>query len=204
MSRIRFAIVVAFSTGLLFSISNRSASGALSIVSQGVAVDQSDKEVLFSLVFNQPPNFTTTDSYGRHEDSFQYEIVPDTSQSIDNFSFESIKTVIRGDEIGSGSVLPVRNGFGFGVDSSPSAGGWGPIIAKLPFALTGTKISFDAPFSVLGTTDGQFAYRAFTTNYGATVSSVESVSIPLPTALPIALVTLILMGAITIFVRRPI
>lgn len=204
MSRMRFLIVVALAIGLLSSVAARCASAALSIVSQSVAVDRSDKEVLFSLVFNQAPNFTTTDSYGRPEDSFQYEIIPNTSQSIDSFPFLSVATVIRGDEIGSGSVMPIRYGFGHGSDPSPASGGWGPIIATVPFTLTGSKMSWDAPFDVLGTTNGQFAYRVFTTNFGATVSSVESVSIPLPAAFPVGLITLALMGAIVFFFKRAI
>jgi hypothetical protein len=204
MFKTRLTIVVAFAAGLILSLAGNRASAELSIVSQSVAVDRSDQDVMFTLVFNQAPNFTAIDSFGRPQDSFQYEIVPNTLESFDTLPYMSVAAVIRGDEIDAGSVLPIRYGFGHGEDRNPAAGGWGPIITAVPFTLTGTTMTWDTPFSVLGTTNGHFAYNLFTTNFGTTVSSVESVSIPLPAALPIGLITLGLVGALMLFLKRAI
>ena len=55
----------------------------------------------------------------------------------------------------------------------------------------------------LGTTDGLITYRLFTTNFGSTVSQVESVSVPLPSALPMSCIILGLIGVVTVVARRP-
>jgi hypothetical protein len=168
------------------------ALAGLSIVSQQVDVDRADHEVVFTLDFNHAPDFKTVDSLGRHLDSFQYEIVPNTSTPIDQLPFASVGAVIRGDEIGSGHVVPIRNGFSKGVDPNPAAGGWGTVRGTMPFTVSGNNLTLTASFNQIGTNNGVFSYRVFTTNFGSTVSSIDSVSIsvPTPAALPAALATI--------------
>jgi hypothetical protein len=189
-------LTVVVAVFLVFFLSGHSLAG-LSIESQSVSVDRADQDVSFTLDFNKSPDFTTTDLFGRHADSFQYEIVPNTTRGIDNFAFEDIRAVIRGDEI-SPSMIPIRDGFENGSDPNPASGGWGKILGAVPYSLHGNQLSFTAPFNLLGVTNpnGGFAYRVFTTNFGATVSNVEGVSIPLPAALPAGLIVLsMLVGA---------
>ena len=187
---------------LIFLLTGHSFAG-LSIVSQSVSVDRADQEALFSLNFNKAPDFTTADFFGRHLDSFQYEVVPNTTRGIDSLGFEDIRAVIRGDEIGAG-VIPIRDGFENGSDPNPASGGWGKILGSVPYSLQGSRLTFQAPFDLLGVTNpnGEFAYRVFTTNYGATVSSVQSVSIRLPPALPAGLVVLFILLSASFLKRR--
>ncbi len=174
------------------------------MISQKVQVDQSDQQVHFTLVFDHTPDFQTFDSFGRPEDSFQYEIIPNTGKQFSSLSFGDIRTVIRGDEIGSGNVLPIRNGLQNGSDPSFASGGWGFIRATVPFQLQGDQLSFGASFNQLDTPSGLFSYRVFTTNFGSTVSITESVSVPTPPVLPISLVVLGLLGAVRVISKHAV
>lgn len=189
---------------LFVGVFSGQAHAGLSIVSQSIQVDRADQEVAFQLTFNHAPNFSTYDSFGRPQDSFQYEIVPNATTSIDTLPFLSINAVVRGDEIGTGHTVPIRNGIAGGSDPNPASGGWGPVRANVPFTLTNNTLSFDASFAQIGTTNGAFSYRVFTTNYGSTVSLVESVSVPLPAALPIGLALIGLIGVATVACRKSI
>ena len=179
-------------------LSCQSTRAGLQLVSQSIQVDKPYRQVDFSLTFNHAPDFQTVDSFGRPADSFQYEIVPNTSAPFDQLSFLSIAAVIRGDEIGGG-MLPIRNGVQNGSDPSPLSGGWGTIRASVPFTLNGNQLSFDASFNMLGTANGLFSYEVCTTNFGATVSEAQGVSVPLPPALSAGLYLLAAMGAVTSF-----
>lgn len=192
MLRDRLWSLVALMAGSVIFGFSQFASAGLSIVSQQANVDKADQDVVFTLNFSQSPDFKTADSLGRRLDSFQYEIAPNTATPIDQLPFSAVGAVVRGDEIGGGNVIPIRNGFQNGSDPNPAAGGWGTVRGTVPFTLTGNSLSFTTPFSLIGTTNGTFSYRVFTTNYGSTVStaeSVSSVSVPLPSALPAMLMT---------------
>ena len=143
------------------------------------------------------------DSVGRHVDSFQYEIVPNTSLPISHFALEDVRAVIRGDEIGSGQTIPIRNGFQNGSDPNPASGGWGLVRGTVPFNLQGSEMKFSASFNLLDTVDGGFAYRLFTTNFGSTVTEVTGVSVPLPPTLPAGLAMLALLGTGAWFASVP-
>jgi len=203
MSRGRFACVLVVALAVVGGW-NLPASAGLSIVSDSIKVDRADQTVFFDIVFNQAPDFKTVDSFGRHADAFQYEIVPNTNANIDSLPFGAIRAVVRGDEIGGGHVIPIRDGFEHGASSDPTSGGWGAILGKVPFTLQGPQLAFSAPFDFLGTTDGHFTYRLFTTNYGSTVSQVQGVSVPLPPAFPIGVIVLFTLGMAGFITRRVI
>ena len=64
-------------------------------LSESAVFDAATSEVLFSVEFNKPPDFFTTDSVGRPAHSFQYSIFGDrTLPYPDHFD-----AIIRGDEI---------------------------------------------------------------------------------------------------------
>ena len=202
MLRGRFVSILAVAAGLVvFSISS-SASAGLSILSQQVDVDRADQEIVFTVDFNHAPDFNTVDSLGRRADSFQYEIVPNSSTPIDQLPFSSVGAVIRGDEIGSGKVVPIRNGFANGSDPNPASGGWGTVRGSVPFTLQGSTLTFTTGFTIIGTTNGVFSYRVFTTNFGSTVTTMESISVPLPTALPATLATIGAFAGVGLLRRR--
>jgi hypothetical protein len=201
MSCRRAAFVLAVCAGGLFAGIVPPASGGLTIISQSATADARDQKVTFELTFNRPPDFSTVDSLGRAQDAFQYEIDPN-SFDINQSSFLNIRSVIRGSEIGKANQLPIRDGFQSGVDPNPAAGGWGPVRGTVPFTLTGSRLTFAPTFSDLDTRDGAFAYRVFTTNYGATASEASGRSISLPPAMQAGTAMLALITAAAIFHRR--
>lgn len=185
--------VVIAGVGILFS-AVASARGALTILAQDVLVDVLDQRVRFTLILNHAPDLATVDAFGRHAESFQYEINPTCTDNIDACPLEDIRAVMRGDEAGAGKLLPIREGFGKGSDPDPASGGWGPVKAGVPFTQQGGRVTFTTDFTVLDTTDGVFAYRVFTTEFGSTDSLIDGVArpelIPLPAALPVGIVML--------------
>jgi hypothetical protein len=110
------------------------------------------------------------------------------------------------DDLPGGRRRPAGVAAGRRPDDDPDAGGWGRVIATVPFTLTGRELRFEAPLAALGDDDGYFAYRLFTTEYGLTVDELESrllppgedpdpdpTPIPLPPALPTAALTTLLL-----------
>jgi len=114
----------------------------LAIKSQSAIYKPSAGVVAFRIVFNRPPDFSTTDELGRQADSFQYFVGSDLPQNA--LIFDSI---IRGDEIHSTGLITIRNAFP--ADPLPSSGGWGTIRAQVPFTLRGSVLQFSVPLSVL-------------------------------------------------------
>lgn len=154
----------------------------LFIDSQSVKVSSDLRQATFTIAFDHPPDFALRDSLGRPLESFQYEIAPDCTD-IDQCPFTAIRAVVRGDEIGSGQQVPIRDGVENGSDPSPASGGWGNVRGSVPFRLQGSTLTFSTPLSLLQDPDGDFAYRVFTTSSGQTESLVTGESIPLPAAL---------------------
>lgn len=151
------------------------------IDSHAVHIDAARREVAFKLTFSHKPDFETLDEFSRPEDSFQYEINPAFSGSLEIDGVGDIQTVVRGDEIHIARAIRIRTALGE-VDSDPAAGGWGQVRGVVPFKLEGRTLSFTASFDQLKEDDGVFAYRLFSTEFGATTSFLEAVSIPLPPA----------------------
>jgi hypothetical protein len=91
-----------------------------------------DPDIDFRIVFSQPPDFFTVDTNGRQAIDFQY------------YTPESL---IRGPEIYiTRTTIRIRS---YGPpDPDPAAGGWGPVIATVPFILNGDTVTFSAPFDL--------------------------------------------------------
>lgn len=162
-----------------------SVRAGLFIESQSVSVSSNPPQATFTLAFDHRPDFVPRDALGRPLESFQYEIAPDCSD-IDQCPFTAIRAVVRGDEIGSGQQVPIRDGIENGSDPNPASGGWGDIRGSVPFDLQGSTLTFTVPLSLLQDPDGDFAYRVFTTSSGQTDSLLTGRGIPLPPALPAA------------------
>src|SRR5438270_397238 len=122
----------------------RTARAGFAIVSQQVELDYRQQEADFSLTFNQPPDFRSRDALGRPLNSFQYEIVPDTSAPIEDFPVTAIRAVVRGDEIDGAGRIPVRDGIETARDTVAAAGGWGLVRGTVPFELSGPRLTFTA------------------------------------------------------------
>ena len=131
----------------------------------------------FSLHFNETPNFTTLDSNGRPQDSFQIFIAfnPATPNPANP---QSADVVIRGVEIHIANAIRIRDARPPVAD--PNAGGWGAIRGAVPYHVktepNGTaRLTFTASFSVLGIV-GQFGWVVETYNFGALADQRQGVS----------------------------
>jgi hypothetical protein len=147
--------------------------------SQSAAYDPSDGLVNFSVIFNQSPNFFTTDSDGRQATDFQFYIIGDPALPYPA-DFDSI---VRGTEIHFGGGIPIRDAFPPVPD--PNAGGWGAIRGSVPFTLVGTELTFSVPLAVLSdhSTDGSFSYDFQTDVFGASsqyLADQQSIVLPEP------------------------
>jgi hypothetical protein len=149
------------------------------LIDQSVDVNRTDGVATFSLTFDQHPSFVAIDS-GQLK-AFQYEIDVNSNDPSTPIVFDQIDTIIRGAEIWEGQGIPVRERDGNG---GAHSGGWGPVRTMLPFSVdqeTNT-LTFSAPLTALGDTDGKFRYRLFTTDNGGLTSDIQAAAIPLPLA----------------------
>lgn len=158
------------------------------IVSESATVDPIRRQVEFELLFNQAPDLFTVDEFGRPAKSFQYEINPDYTGSPFEDPLASLRAIVRGDEVRAAGKLRVRNA-NTTPDPDPIAGGWGGLRGAVPLEIEpldggdGAWLRFTASYDLLKETEGVFAYRVFTTEFGETTSRIEATVIPLPPAL---------------------
>lgn len=159
------------------------------IESESVIFDLDTQQVLFTIIFNEPPDFYTVDEFGRIAKSFQYHI---DFEGLLPFPI-SFETVIRGPEIYVYGQIPFRNKLG--ESSDPTSGGWGEIRALVPYELAASTLTFSSSLEAIGDLDGLFSYRLDLYEFGATTDSLESRSVPEPA-------TLLLLGLGAVMVRR--
>ena len=156
---------------LLLSAFSAAAHADFLFVSQSAVYSAATGDVTFTLQFNQAPDFTTIDQFGRQADSFQYTVFGDL-----NAPFPGIfDSVVRGDELHlSGNQLRIRNSVP--PDSDPAAGGWGSVRGTVPFMLSGDVLTFTAPLSLLSdhSSDGQLTYLLNTYEFGTTTAFTRS------------------------------
>ena len=131
----------------------------------------------FNLHFNENPDFTTLDAYGRPQDSFQIYIAFNPA-TVNPSNSQAADVIVRGDEIHLADAIRIRDARPPVAD--PNAGGWGALRGVVPYQLhqeaNGTaRLTFDAPFSLLGIV-GQFGWVVQTTNFGALVNQLQGVS----------------------------
>jgi len=179
--------------GALVGSTAVTARAGFQLASQRAQVDLRQREATFFLTFTQPPDFQTRDALGRRANSFQYEISPITSSLTADIPLIDVRAVVRGDEI-MGDRLPIRDGIETARDPNQAAGGWGYVRGTVPFTLSGDRLTFTAPLSLLDAPDGQFAYRVFTTEFGQTTSAVTGAAVPLPPAAWLVLTALPLIA----------
>ncbi len=121
-------------------------------------------DIQFSVTFNQPPDLFTVDAYGRQADDFQY-YTPDS--------------VIRGPEIYiTRNTIRIRS-YGPPDLGDPASGGWGPIIATVPFSLSSDTVTFSVPYDLFSNSPF-FAYQIQTDYYGTAQEYVQGSTVPEP------------------------
>src|SRR5262245_61037184 len=127
----RMAVVQIAVLALLVVIAG-TAKAEFMFVSESAVFNPVTQEVLFTIEFNQAPDFSTVDSFGRQANSFQYFIVGDPNLPYP-VNFDAI---IRGEEIHiTLDTIRIRNSEP-GVPD-PVAGGWGAVRGVVPFSLNG-------------------------------------------------------------------
>jgi hypothetical protein len=182
--------LIVFSTG--------STSRALAVFmfqSESAIFEPLTNKVLFTIQFNQPPNFSTVDSIGRQANSFQYFIVGDPGLPYP----AKYDSIIRGDEIHlSIDALRIRNSVP--PDPGPVAvtGGWGSIRGEVPFNVNGNIVTFSTPLSLISdhSMNGIFEYRLESSEFGGFTQFAENQS---TVATEPASAILMAMGCITLF-----
>lgn len=196
---------------ILIAVIDSPAAAGIRVVSERCEIDRAAGVAAFTVRFDAAPDFHTLDEFGRLADSFQYEIDDDPFAPA-GLPVDGLDAVVRGDEIHLADALRIRDAdFNRDPNPDPAAGGWGDVLAEVPFRLDGNELRFEAAFAAVGDDDGAFAYRLFTTEFGLTTSEVESrvlppdvepppappppVAIPLPPAVHGAFATLALFAA---------
>lgn len=159
-----------------------SAKAEFTFLSESAVFNPSNQEVVFTIVFNQAPDFFTIDSNGRQANSFQYYIVGDP-----NLPYPSkFDAIIRGEEIHiTSNVIRIRNSPP--TDSSPEAGGWGSIRGTVPYKIKGNVLTFSTPLQLISnqSRDGHFDYELESYQFGTSTLNVASQSrvAPQPTTM---------------------
>lgn len=155
-------------------LSGLPAQAALMVDYQSVEVNSTTQEALFTIGFNEVPDFLSVDEFGAQADSFQYFIDADREFPVPGA--EGLDTIIRGEEIHIAGDVRVRQVSG---DGGPNSGGFGPIRGSVPFNLNGSVLTFSTPLQLLGDSDGQFSYALEWYEFGSFRGRSQS-GVPVP------------------------
>ncbi len=180
-----------FGAGLIFFGTVATAQAALIVKSESAVVDLDTQSVLFTINFNQTPDFFSVDAFGRQADSFQYFIDADGKFPVSkgNPLYSELETIIRGEEIHVAGDIRLRDVFATGTPQ-PNSGGWGNIRGSVPYTLNDTTLKFSAPLQLIGDSDGQFSYILEVYNFGSagedSIGNKSVLNQPVPEPLTIA------------------
>jgi len=118
-------------------------------------------DIQFSVTFNQPPDFVNVDAG-----------VDACGCQVDDFQIYTLDSLIRGPEIyTTHNTIRIRS-YGPPQPGDSASGGWGPIIATVPFNLSGDTITFSAPFDLFNNSPF-FTYTIQTDYNGAAQEYVQ-------------------------------
>ena len=145
----------------------------LHIVAESAIYKPANNLVTFTVRFDQHPDFLTTDTFGRPEDLFQYDVLGDPLADYPA-NFDAIIRIEPRWQ--SCSRLVIRRSTPPSVD--PASGGWGPIRTTVQFKLRGKTLTFTVPLSAVSdhSTDGIFSYELDTYYFGSTVDHISGQS----------------------------
>lgn len=193
-------LACAASVAVAFSLLGvQSARADFALVSQNVAINSAEQQAHFTLTFNQAPNFQTTDSDGRQADSFQVEFAGSYDGSQTPFYQQDDTAIVRGEEIHLANAIRVRSPLG---DGGSGSGGWGPILTTVPFDVTADTVDFTVPTQNLGWTGGYYQYVVSSYTFGTQTATADVRVVPLPPAVGMGAIGLLMVGAISFAARR--
>jgi hypothetical protein len=135
-------------------------------------VDRKAGTVVFTVMFEDVPDFTTIDTAGRQADSFAFFVDSEQPSPIQDFYQAAAgqqdatgKSIIWGESIHSSGVVSVV--WVDSVSGSTANGGWGRTVTTVPFTLHGAMLRFEVPLLDLQDDDGVFWYYVTTVEYGS-------------------------------------
>ena len=160
--------------GVLLCLSGPSFAGFTTIAHE-IIVDDADREVHFTLHFNQTPDFQTVDEAGEFASAFQIFIDPSPSEA--GFNYDETAILVRGLNVQPNNVLSVWD-FN-GID------GFGELRGKVPLEIGESWVRFVASFDTINDQDGRFDYRVESYSYGELTDLREGTThvVPLPAAI---------------------
>lgn len=181
--RARLRLIVA---SLLFGTATTIEASSIQAV---VATSLETQTASFGIFFLTPPDFVTTDEFGRLATSFQFYIDPDQEVS---YPGDLLVRKAEGSPLEEVTVVATTPPF-------HSPGGWGPLLGTVPLLQEGIFVRVDVPLAWLGAADGTFFWALDTFEYGQDRDrrrTGEAVPGPAPTALPDTGPTLLLLAAV--------
>lgn len=141
-------------------------------LSESAIYNPATGEVQFKIVFNQKPDFFTTDSEGCRVNSFQYFVVGDSSLPYPS----NYDAIIRGEEIHATiDTIRIRNAAPSDLND-PLSGGWGTIRGEVPYTIAGRVLRFLVRLSLItNQSDVQsISYRLETYQFCSLTGFVDS------------------------------
>lgn len=171
---------------LLFGTATTIEASSISAV---VATSLETQTASFGIFFLTPPDFVTTDEFGRLATSFQFYVDPDQEVS---YPGDLLVRKAEGSPLGEAAVVATTpHGY---------PGEWGPLLGTVPLLQEGIFVRVDVPLAWLGAADGTFFWALDTFEYGWSDTdrrlTGEAVPGPAPTALPDTGPTLLLLAAV--------
>ncbi|HTL30911.1 MAG TPA: hypothetical protein VL282_16895 [Tepidisphaeraceae bacterium] len=176
---------------ILFFAQHSQAS--FSAIGQQATVDDATRTVHFDVLFNQQPDFVTTNAQG--DDASAFQVFVDPKPSPTGFDYFDTVSLVRGVNLDSKDELPVVN---------VKDGAFGDVRGITHFQLDDSMVHFSVPFDLIGTSDGRFDYRVESYQFGTLTSLIDSTTtaVPLPPAAYGVIPTAMMMGGIMLARRR--
>ena len=160
------------------------ARAAFEVVAHDAAVDATNRETTFTLTFNAPPDFVTTNDSGQPANAFQifYDAEISDDDADVGFAGEDV-VIVRGPEIRFDNTIPIRDSLNPSGEEFLNAEGWGATLGAVDFTLEGATLSFRTSWDLLRETDEHFGYRLYGLEQGELTSEfifLTHILVPLP------------------------
>jgi hypothetical protein len=163
------------------------------MIGQSATVDNLSKTVQFEVLFNQAPDFKSTNAQG--DDASAFQVFIDPKPAAGGFDYGDTVSLIRGVHLNGSNLLSVLD---------VNQGIFGDQRGVTHFMLDDDTLHFSVPFDVLGSKDGRFDYRVESYEFGTLTNMIDSttVAVPLPPAVYGVIPVAVIFGAVMLVRRR--